>query len=193
MVGPPRATQSDLPARLEVNDAMAAPVIDKLKLVGQLEDSGFERRHAEGLAQALGEALGEHVLTKADLDEALHPIHGQLVEFAARFDAIDAKFEAIGHRFGAIDHRFAALDAKFEAKFDALDSKVDASVVALGARIDALATNLRIVTAVMLFGFTLLVALGFYNATQLQRTSNPVASPAVPQHQEPAPPNPPPG
>ena len=179
---------------------MAAPVVDKLKLVEQLEDSGFERRHAEGLAHALGEALGEHVLTKADLDDALHPIHAQLIEFAARFDGIGAKFEAIDHKFGAIDakleaidHRFAALDAKFEAKFDALDSKVDASVVSLGARIDALATNLRIVTAVMLFGFTLLVALGFYNATQLQRTSNPVASPAAPQHQEPAPPDPAPG
>ncbi len=163
---------------------MAAPVIDKLKLVEQLEDSGFERRHAEGLAHALGEALGEHVLTKADLDKALHPIRAQLIEFAARFDGIDAKFEAI-------DHKFAALDAKFEAKIDALDSKVDASVAVLGARIDALATNLRIVTAVMLFGFTLLAALGFYNATQLrQPASNPVASPAVPQHQEPAPANP---
>ncbi len=91
-------------------------------------------------------------------------------------------------KFGALDSKFGASDSRI----DALDSKVDASVAALGARIDALATNLRVVTAVMLFGFTLLTALGFYNATQLRQTSNPMAPPVAPSHQEPAPPNPPP-
>ena len=53
---------------------MTQPVIDTLKLADSLKESGFPDRQAEGLARALGNALTEHAVTKADLHAAIQLI-----------------------------------------------------------------------------------------------------------------------
>ena len=71
-----------------------APAIDTLRYAQRLADTGMNRETANVMAQALNEELEDRLLTKADLAQALAPIHAKLGEFAQRFASMDAKFEA---------------------------------------------------------------------------------------------------
>ena len=87
-----------------------APAIDTLRYAQRLADTGMNRETANAMAHALNEELEDRLLTKADLAQALAPIHAKLGEFDQRFASIDGKFEA--------------MDAKFEAKIDSLSTKL---------------------------------------------------------------------
>ena len=88
--------------------------IDTLRYAKRLEEAGVARPTADAMADALNDELVDHQLTKADLAEALLPIHKQLAAADSRFEAMDAK----------IDSKFNELDAKFDAKFGALSTKL---------------------------------------------------------------------
>ena len=88
--------------------------IDTLRFAKRLEEAGTPRPTADAMADALNDELVDHQLTKADLAEALLPIHKQLAAADSRFEAMDAK----------IDSKFNELDAKFDAKFGALSTKL---------------------------------------------------------------------
>ena len=92
--------------------------IDTLRFAKRLEEAGTPRSTADAMAEALNDELVDHQLTKADLAEALLPIHKQLA-------SVDGKFNAMDARFNAMDARFNALDAKFDAKFDSLSWRLN--------------------------------------------------------------------
>ena len=76
--------------------------IDTLRFAKRLEEAGTPRSTADAMAEALNDELVDHLLTKADLAEALLPIHKQLAAADSRFSALDAKFDA---KFGGLSWR----------------------------------------------------------------------------------------
>ena len=48
---------------------MTAAIIDTLKLAKRLRET-MDPKHADAIAEALNDALGDHVATKADIDAA---------------------------------------------------------------------------------------------------------------------------
>ena len=161
---------------------MGTTVIDTLRLADRLKEAGFEPPHAEGMARALGDELGERMVTKSDLDEAIRPVCEQLHALELRLDTIDAKFDA---KFEGLEPRFDAIDAKFdglEPRFDAIDVKIESVHRELSGKFN-------ILLGVMALGFTLLLALGGYNAVaprlappvvQAQATQQASELPAMP-------------
>ena len=90
--------------------------IDTLRYAKRLEEAGMARPTADAMADALNDELVDHQLTKADLAEALLPIHNQLAAADARFNALDAKFDA---KFDSLSARlnlgFAMMSLMFSA------------------------------------------------------------------------------
>ena len=115
---------------MEAETTMDLAVIDTLKFADHLKTAGFSPRQAEGLARALGDELGERMVVKRDLDDAVQAMNRNLNEavqainstigtlnakFESRFEAMDQRFEAMDQRFEAMDQRFVAMDQKFVA------------------------------------------------------------------------------
>ena len=157
-----------------------APAIDTLRYAKRLAETGMNRETANVMAQALNEELEDRLLTKADLTQALVPIHTKLTEIDQRFEAVDAKVDS---KVEALDAKVEALDAKVDAKFDALAAKVDAESDALAAKVDAesgaLAAKFDSLFKCIVFGFSMvflvlssLIALG---VIQFVRTTPPAA------------------
>ena len=181
---------------------MYPTVIDTLRFADRLKAAGFGVPQAEGMARALGEELGDNVVTKRDLDDAVQSlqltIEAMDAKFEARFegleprfDAIDAKFEALETRF---DAKFQALETRFDAKFQALEPRfdaIDAKFQALEPRFDAIDAKLEsqhrefsnrfnILFGTMALGFTLIVGLVGYSLYS-PRPAEPIAT-AVERH-----------
>ena len=111
------------------------------------------------------DALGERLDARIDALDA--KLDSRCAALDARIDALDAKLDA----------RIDALDAKLDAKIDALDSKIEASHRELDAKIGALDGKLNVLTGAMALGFTVLIALGLYNALPREdRSSTPAAA-----------------
>ena len=167
----------------------AVPVIDTSRYAAELRGSGVEPRQAEGMARALNNELAGRVLTKAYLDERLLPIQQELTSLGARLDVMEVKFDALDEkgeaRSNALDEKFEtkfnALNEKFETKFSALDEKFETKFSALDEKFEtkfsALDAKITVLITMMLFGFTLLTALGLYNA--LPRPTQTAAAPLM--------------
>ena len=97
---------------------MTQPVIDTLKLADSLKESGFPDRQAEGLARALGRALTEHVVTKADLDSAIRLVRAD-IDAAIRLVRAD-----IDAAIRLVRADIDAVDGKFEARFNSLSTQI---------------------------------------------------------------------
>ena len=170
------------------------PSIDTLRYAQNLQDAGVDQGVANGMAQALNEELTDRLLTKADLEQALAPVHVKLAEIDQRFDAVDAKFDAkigaldakVDAKINALDAKINALDAKIDARVDALDTKIDARVDALDTKIDALDAKFEgkfnSLSTKLVFGFSMvflvlssLVALGVIQVVR----ATPPAAPAT--------------
>ena len=143
--------------------------IDTLRFAKRLEEAGTPRPTADAMADALNDELVDHQLTKADLAEALLPIHKQLAAADSRFDAMDAK----------IDSKFNELDGKIDSKFNELDGKVDSKFNELDAKFDAkfgaLSTKLSLGLSLVSLMFTAFVGLA---GAMLVRTAPPAPAPA---------------
>ena len=146
--------------------------LDRLE-VGQAALDAKIDAHGERLDAKI-DALGERLDAKIDtlgerLDARIDALDAKLdsrcAGLDARIDALDAKLDArIDALDAKLDARIDALDAKLDAKIDALDSKVEASHRELDAKIGALDGKLNVLTGAMALGFTVLIALGLYNA-----------------------------
>ena len=148
---------------------MDLAVIDTLKFADHLKTAGFSPRQAEGLARALGDELGERMVVKRDLDDAVQAMNRNLDDAVQAMNrnlddavqamnrnlddavqainstivALNAKFES---RFEAMDQRFEAMDQRFEAmdqKFVAMDQKFESKFQALEPRFDAIDAKLE--------------------------------------------------
>ena len=179
--------------------------IDTLRYAKRLEEAGVARPKADAMADALNDELVDHQLTKADLAEALQPIHNQLAAIDQRFASVDARFEAadatidskfnqldgkIDSRFneldGKIDSRFNELDGKIDAKFDALNAKIDAKAEASDARFDAMNTKIDAQFKKLVFGSSIVfLAMSFMAGFVLQQSARnpPVEQAPVPVEQ----------
>jgi len=121
---------------------MIPAVIDTLKFADRLKNAGFPPPQAEGLARVLGDELGERMVTKRDLDDAVQTIDATIgvldAKFESKFEAMDQKFES---KFGAMDQKFESkfevMDQKFEARFEAMDQKFEARFEAMDQKFEA--------------------------------------------------------
>ena len=82
------------PVRYLWEHIVDAAVIDTLRLADRLKEAGLETPSAEGLARALGEELGDRVLTAHDRDAFSLRVDGLDTKFDAKFDNLEAKFSA---------------------------------------------------------------------------------------------------
>lgn len=146
---------------------MAELAIDTLQYADRLEEAGVGREQADAMARALEEQLGERMPTKTDINARFDSVDARFDSMDARFDSMDARFDFVDARFERVDARFErmdarldAMDAKFEAKFDGVDHRFRA----IDSRLDALEDKLRLIVGVMIFGFTLLTALGLFQS-----------------------------
>ena len=81
---------------------MSEPVVDTLQLSDALRKTGMEREQAEGLARALGDELGAHVVAQGDLRSGFREIRGEI-------QSVDHTVELVRSDLGG---RIAALDSK---------------------------------------------------------------------------------
>ena len=161
---------------------MDLAVIDTLKFADHLKTAGFSPRQAEGLARALGDELGERMVVKRDLDDAVQAmnrnlddavqamnrnldaavqaINSTIVALNAKFES---RFETMDQRFEAMDQRFVAMDQKFESKFQALEPRFDAIDAKLESQHREFSTRFNVLFGAMALGFTLVTGLIGYS------------------------------
>ena len=139
---------------------MIPAVIDTLKFADRLKNAGFPPPQAEGLARVLGDELGERMVTKRDLDDAVQTIN-------ATIGILDAKFES----------KFEAMDQKFEARFVAMEPRFDAIDAKLESQHRESSTRFNVLFGTMALGFTLVIGLIGYSLFSPRPVGS--ASPAV--------------
>ena len=153
---------------------MEAAVIDTLRFADRLKEAGFDPSKADGLARALGEELGDRVLTRNDRDALGMRIDGLDAKFDARFEGLEAKFDA---KFDGLEAKFDGLEAKFDgldAKFEGLEARfegLEARFVGLEAKFDtqfeSLRTNIKLLMGVLAIGFSVVIGVGMYNVVAI--------------------------
>ena len=80
--------------------------IDTLKLAHALRDKGgFSEEAAEGTAQALNEALGQGVATKADFAE----LRGEIKALEGRITGLDGKIAGLEGRIAGLESKVTML------------------------------------------------------------------------------------
>lgn len=153
---------------------MNLAVIDTLKFADRLKNAGFPPPQAEGLARALGDELGEHMVAKRDLDDAVQAINATIetldAKFESRFEAMDQKFES----------RFEATDQKFESRFLALEPRFDTIDARLESQHRESSTRFNVLFGTVALGFTLVIGLIGYSLFSPRPAGPP--SPAVEHH-----------
>ena len=154
--------------------AIDAPVIDTLRYADNLKQAGVDDAHADGMSRALNVELSERMLTKEDLREAFDR-HSRMFDerLAARdkrLDAVEQRLGAVEQRLGAVEQRLGAVEQRLEAmdaRMDAFERDIDRRFADVHWRIDALESlvNLRfkMMMGTMVFGFTVVIALGLFN------------------------------
>ena len=71
---------------------MATITFDTLKFVRRLQESGFEQRQAEGIAEAFKDASGEAELaTKRDIERLEGVVKRDIERLESKIDRIDTK------------------------------------------------------------------------------------------------------
>ena len=98
------------------------PVFDTLQVADEMEQRGMEREQATGLAQVLGNQLGEHVAVRKDLDLGFE---GVRAEIANTRTELDAKIDLV--------------HTGLEAKIDGVNSKLNLGFGLMVAFITAVA------------------------------------------------------
>ena len=127
---------------------MSRPVVDTLQLSDALRNTGMERERAEGLARALGDELGAHVVAQGDLQTGFREVGGEIqlvdhrvalarTELGGQIRVLDGKIDGVRTELGGKIDRF-----KIE-----LDAKVDQVNTELGGRMAALESKLTFMIA----------------------------------------------
>lgn len=178
---------------------MNSAVIDTLKFADRLKNAGFPPPQAEGLARALGDEMGERMVVKRDLDDAVQAMKRDIDDAVqamkrdiddavqtvnATIEALDAKFEArfeaVDQKFEAVSQKFEAMDQKFEAKFLALEPRFDAIAGKLESQHREFSTKFNVLFGTMALGFTLVIGLIGYSLFSPRPAATP--SPSVEHH-----------
>ena len=98
------------------------PVVDTLRLSNVLQESGVDRALAEGMARALADEFGEHVVARGDLNSGFERVWS---EFKAMRTDMDAEFKAVRSDI-------EKLEVRMEAGFEMLDSKFRYMMAGIG-------------------------------------------------------------
>ena len=153
-----------------------ATVIDTLRYANRLKAAGVESGQAEAMSRAINDELTEGVATKADLDDAVVELKGEIAKVDAKLDAVDAKwggkFDGMDvkweGKFDAMDvkweGKFDAMDAKWEGKFDAMDAKWEGKFDGMDVKFEALNDRFGTHSRHTFLVLALIAALGLYNA-----------------------------
>ncbi len=141
---------------------MSQPMVDTLQLSDAFRKTGMEPEQAEGMARALGEEPGAHVVAQGDLQAGFREVRGEIE---------------------AVDHRLALARTELGGEIRALDGKIEGVGTELDAKLDALHATMKIVgTAVGLA----IALLGFVAGTAVPRSPAPAQWYAPPQATVPA-------
>ena len=106
-------------------------MINTLVIARSLSESGLEKKQAEAVAEAIGDALDQHNGNLATKDF----VQNEIKVVDAKIDALDAKIDALDAK---IDAKIDALDAKMNSKISDLQSFTLRWVVATGISVLAL-------------------------------------------------------
>ena len=105
---------------------MAQPVVDTLRLSSALQEAGVERAQAEGVARALGDEFGEHVVARGDLDAGFARVEGEFKDVRAQFREVDAQFKEVHAEFNAVRADMAVMQARMDSGFEVLRGSMQA-------------------------------------------------------------------
>ena len=88
---------------------MVQPVVDTLRLSETLQEAGVDRAQADGLARALGDELGEHVVARAGFDAGFEGIRAEFKlvrsEMAVMRTELDTRIDALRASLQTIDSK----------------------------------------------------------------------------------------
>ncbi len=131
---------------------MAQPVVDTLRLSNALQEAGVERAQAEGVARALGDEFGAHVVARGDLDVGFARVEGEFKDVRAQFRDVHAQFKEVGAQFKDVHAQFKEVGAQFKdvhaqfkevgAEFKAVRAEMAVMRSDLEGRIDALGVRM---------------------------------------------------
>ena len=114
---------------------MSQPVVDTLQISDALRKTGMEREQAEGLARALGDELGAHVVVQGDLQTGFLEVRGEIQSVDHKVDL--ARTELVGE-IQVLDGKIDGVRTELGGQIQVLDGKIDRVRTDLGGRIDAL-------------------------------------------------------
>ena len=110
---------------------MSEPGFDTLAASQKLQDSGFERRQAEGVIGAIADAQ-QNLVTKDDLNQVGDRLTGKIDALGVRLDGdikvLDGKIDALGVRLDGdikvLTGKIDALGVRLDDKFGSLRSLI---------------------------------------------------------------------
>ena len=121
---------------------MSEPGFDTLAASQKLQDSGFERRQAEGVIGAIADAQ-QNLVTKDDLNQVGDRLTGKIDALGVRLDGkIDAQGKALTGKIDALGVRLDGDIKVLDGKIDALGVRLDGDIKVLTGKIDALGVRL---------------------------------------------------
>lgn len=97
---------------------MVQPVVDTLRLSETLQEAGVDRAQADGLARALRDELGEHVVTRAGFD--------------AGFEGIRAEFKSVRSEMAVMRTEPVTRIDALRASLRTIDSKLRYMIAGMG-------------------------------------------------------------
>ena len=97
---------------------MVQPVVDTLRLSETPQEAGVDRAQADGLARALGDELGEHVVARAGFD--------------AGFEGIRAEFKSVRSEMAVMRTQLDARIDALRASLQTIDSKLRYMIAGMG-------------------------------------------------------------
>ena len=74
------------------------PVFDTLQVADEMEQKGMEREQATGLAQVLGNQLGEHVAVRKDLDLGFEGVRAEIAGVRAEVRLVHTKVDGVNSK-----------------------------------------------------------------------------------------------
>ncbi len=131
---------------------MTAMAIDTLKTAQRLQDSGFTRKQAAGVAEVLAETIGDALSEHPGRDAVISAVQESAVGINRRIEASERR---LGERVDQLDGKVDALSGRvdqLDGKVDALSGRVDqldGKVDALSGRVDQLDGKVEVLTSTM--------------------------------------------
>ena len=104
------------------------PVVDTLKVANEMEGRGMDREQAQGLAQVLGDELGERVVVHKDLDRVHSEIANTRTDLNASIKGVRSEVDKVRTN---LDAKIDVLRAEMTGRLDGVNSRLTMLTVAL--------------------------------------------------------------